>query len=189
MMLRRVNSKLNGLAFAARNINAARRLVEIKKQEIDGLLFRGSSASDVKAISEIYQELNDRTVFSWIQRGIYSLFGQRFLLVVEQIDGIGAFKIVGINIYYFNKRDVRENTVHEGFIGVIPEMCGQGIATKMRQMAIRHFKMAGFSGISTRISLSNKASLASAIKIGFQPIEDYQEPSTGERRYYMVCKF
>ena len=88
-----------------------------------------------------------------------------------------------------NKKDIKENTIHEGFIGVVPEASGRGIATKMRQMAIQHFKLAGFSGISTRISLNNSASLMSAKKIGFQPVEEYQEPSTGEKRYYMICNF
>lgn len=189
MMLARVQSKLSGLAFAGRNISAARRLIEIRSEEIGELLFRGYSPSDADAISKIYYELNNGVDFSGLQRVLYRCIGKRCLLVVEQRDAAGASKIVGMNIYYMNKKDVKENTIHEGFVGVVPEACGRGIATKMRQMAIWHFKSAGFSGISTRISLKNSASLVSAKKIGFQPVEKYQEPSTGEQRYYMVCKF
>ena len=189
MMLAQVKLKLGGLLFAARNLGAACKFVDFKSEEVDGLRFRGYSAADAKVISEIYRDLNDGAVFSRIQRGLYSHIGRRCLLVAERKDAVGASKIVGMNMYYLNKRDFQENTIHEGFIGVVPEAGGQGIATKMRQIAIRHFKAAGFSGISTRISLNNTASLVSAKKIGFQPVEEYQEPSTGEQRYYMVCKF
>lgn len=188
-MLAKIKSKLSGVAFIARNLSAARRLVKITSEEVDGLLFRGYSESDVEAIAKIYQQLNEGAVFSWILRSLYSCIGRRCLLVVEQRDAVGASKIVGMNMYYLNRRDIKENTIHEGFIGVLPEAGGRGIATKMRQAAIQNFKLAGFSGISTRISLNNAASLMSAKKIGFQPVEEYQEPLTGEKRYYMICKF
>ncbi len=189
MIFKQIKSKLSALAFSMKNISATRRIVDFKSEYVDELLFRGYSALDEKAITEMYRQLNDGAIFSQIQRILYSYIGRRCLLVAEQKDAVGASKIVGMNMYYLNKRDVQENTIHEGFIGVVPEAGGQGIATKMRQIAIRHFKAAGFSGISTRISLNNTASLVSAKKIGFQPVEEYQEPSTGEQRYYMVCKF
>ncbi|WP_191722716.1 GNAT family N-acetyltransferase [Comamonas avium] len=189
MMLAKIKSKLSGFVFAARNLSAARRLVKITSEEVDGLLFRGYSSSDVEAITKIYQQLNEGAAFSWMLRSLYSHIGRRCLLVVEQRDAVGTSKIVGMNMYYLNQRDIKENTIHEGFIGVLPEMGGRGIATKMRQTAINNFKLAGFSGISSRISLNNTASLMSAKKIGFQPVEEYQEPSTGEKRYYMICKF
>ena len=189
MMFLRIKAKLGGLVFAARNVGLARRIGDIKNEEFGDLIFRGYSASDAKAISEIYQELNDGAVFSRIQRELYSRVGRRCMLVVEQREPFGASKIVGMNMYYLNKRDIQENTIHEGFVGVVPAANGRGIATQMRQIAIRHFKSAGFSGISTRISLNNVASLMSAKKIGFQAVEEYQEPSTGEQRCYMVFKF
>lgn len=189
LMCARIKAKLGGLVFAARNIRLARKIVDIKNEEVGELLFRGYSASDAAAISEIYQELNDGAVFSRIQRELYSRVGRRCMLVVEQRDPFGASKIVGMNMYYLNKRDIQENTIHEGFVGVVPEASGRGIATQMRKIAMRHFKSAGLSGISTRISLNNVASLMSAKKVGFQAVEEYKEPSTGEQRCYMVCKF
>ena len=188
-MIASIKSKFGAVIFAIRNICAAKKVVDIKSEEVGELLFRGYSASDEKAISKIYQQLNDGAVFSRYQRKLYSSIGRSCMLVAEQRDPFGASKIAGMNIYYLNQRDFQENTIHEGFIGVVPEMGGRGIATKMRRMGIHHFKSAGFSGISTRVSLNNTASLISAKKVGFQTVEEYQEPSTGEQRYYMVCKF
>lgn len=53
-------------------------------------------------------------------------------------------QIIGMDMFYFNPRDLNENTVHEGFIGVLPEYQGQGIATIMRQQAIKHFRLFAF---------------------------------------------
>lgn len=93
-----------------------------------------------------------------------------------------------MNMYYFNSRDVKENTIHEGFIGVTAEAAGQGIATQMRKIAKTHFSLLEIKGISTRISINNVASLRSAQKIGFEPVEQYCDPHTHEERYYMICK-
>lgn len=188
-MIAKTKSVISGLTFIARNIRAARKVPEIKSEKVEELLFRGYIPSDASAISAIYKKLNNETIFSCVQQELYSWVGRRYMIVVEHGDISGATKIVGMNMYYLNKRDIQENTVHEGFIGVDPMMGGRGIATKMRQIAFQHFKSSNFSGISTRISLNNAASLNSAIKIGFQAVEEYRESSTGEQRYYMVCKF
>ena len=189
MIFTRVKSKFGSAAFVARNLSMVHRLNGIEKKEIDELIFRGYLEADADLISKIYRQLNDGAIFSQMQRWLYGRIGTRCLFVVEQRDALGASKIIGINIYYLNKRDIHEDTIHEGFIGVLPEAGGRGIATNMRKMAIEHFKSAGFFGISTRISLNNSASLVSAKKIGFQIVEKYQEPLTGEQRYYMVFRF
>lgn len=175
--------------FFLRNMIMARKLDDIEHHESLGLVFRGYSEVDADSISRIYTGLNDGAAFSTMQRSLYGRIGKRCLFVAELVDEAGAPKIVGMNMYYFNERDIKEHTIHEGFIGVDAEFNGRGIATKMRQMAIQHFKLAGFSGISTRISLDNFGSLKSAQKLGFLPCEEYRDAVTGEKRYYMICKF
>lgn len=188
-MFSKLKNKVLNILFFARNTNAARRVFEIKRETVGEFVFRGYSSSDAGPIAAIYQELNSGAVFSRLQRKLYMRIGRRCLFVVECIDVFGVSRIVAMNMYYFNRRDIRDDTVHEGFIGVLPEYSGRGIATEMRKMAVEHFRASGFSGISTRITLDNTASLVSARKIGFQPVERYEEPSTGEQRYYMICKF
>ena len=118
---------------------------------------------------------------------LYSLIGERILLLAVKNDQITS-QIVAINLFYLNRRDKIENTIHEGFIGVTHEAAGQGIATQMRKLAKAHFTSLGIKGISTRISLNNSASLRSAQEIGFEPVEQYRDPQTLEERYYMICK-
>lgn len=189
MIYRRIKSRIDAVEFYIRNVRAANKIGKIKTEVIDTLIFRGYCSSDEKSISEIYKNLNDGAIYSLIQRMLFSRIGRQFMFVVEEIDPLGKSQIVGMNMYYLNKRDHQENTIHEGFIGVLPKIAGQGVATKMREMAVSHFKMARFSGISTRISLNNVASLVSARKIGFQTVEEYQEQATCEQRLYMVFRF
>lgn len=69
-----------------------------------------------------------------------------------------------------------------------PAMEGKGVATMLRRQALRHFRSAKFSGVSTRISVSNPGSLRSASKLGFEQVEEYVDACSGEQRLYMVCK-
>ncbi len=96
---------------------------------------------------------------------------------------------MGMDMFYLNPRDFQEDTIHEGFIGVLPDHEGQGIASQMRKQAIEHFKQNGFKGISTRISKTNFASLNSARKLGFKVVEKYFDAGMNECRYYLICTF
>ena len=189
ILILKFKSRLNALLFFVWNLIVLRKIVEIKPVEIDGLVFRGYSKSDANSVSNIYRQLNDGAVFSWVQRALYSRVGGRCFFVVEQKCHDGTSIVCGVNMYYLNSRDIQDNTIHEGFIGVTPKARGRGIATKMRQMAVFHFRSAGLSGISTRISLDNTASLVSARKNGFRVVDEYEDSSTGEQRYYMFLKF
>lgn len=188
-MMSKFKSRFNVLLFFVRNLTALHKVVEIKSIEIDGLVFRGYSKKDADSVSSIYRQLNDKADFSWVQRVLYKFVGSRCFFIVEQKNHDGTLMVCGINMYYLNNRDIQDNTIHEGFIGVMPKARGRGIATKMRQMAVSHFRSAGFSGMSTRISLDNMASLVSARKNGFRVIDEYEESSTGDQRYYMILKF
>lgn len=163
-------------------------VANIKEKKIDAINYRGYKKKDAAQVAKIYAQLNDGTRFYGLRSLLYGLIGSRCLLVATHANEAGREVVIGMNMYYLNARDVREKTIHEGFIGVIPGMTGKGIASTMRNMAKEHFKAARFKGISTRISLNNAPSLQSAKKMGFTPVEEYTEPSTGERRYYMVAK-
>jgi O-antigen/teichoic acid export membrane protein len=137
IMNTKTKSVISGIVFIARNIYAARKVSEIKNEKMGNLLFRGYLPSDASIISEIYQKLNNGNIFSRVQHELYSRIGRRFMIVVEHGDISGATKIVGMNMYYLNRRDVKENTVHEGFIGVEPMMGGRGIAIKRKCVKLR----------------------------------------------------
>ena len=43
-------------------------------------------------------------------------------------------------------------------------------------------------GISSRVSLNNKASLQSNLKLGFKPVEQYFDKQMNEERFYLIKK-
>lgn len=184
-MIKRIKSKVVGFWFLLRNLIHAMKIRPFPGIIANGLTFRGYQKEDVEQIAEIYAALNIGANFVGLRKWLYDLVGTKLMLVAV-CSGDSGDVIVGMNMYYFNPRDVREKTIHEGFIGVIPEMNGRGIATTMRLHAKQHFARAGLAGISTRISVANKSSLSSAEKVGFVPIEKYIDVHSGDLRYYMV---
>lgn len=149
--------------------------------------FRGATENDLEQLMPIYKKLNGIELST---NNIKLLkYCSKKLVVIAEKEIDGRKKIVGMDLFYMNPRDFKESTIHEGFIGVLPEYEGQGIATQMRKYAIAYYNQAGFTGISTRISKKNFGSLRSAEKLGFKPIEEYYDEIMREERYYLVLSF
>jgi len=188
-MLVNVLKKIKSLALKKKNLFEAcsklNKFSIIDSNVYSDLVIRGYKPLDEEEVSKIYIQLNG-IGFSKYHRDLYKLAGDKILLLAADMK---TNKIVGMDMFYFNSRDFKENTIHEGFIGVLPEFEGQGIATKMRQEAINHFRRNGLSGISTRISKNNLGSLRSAEKLGFKPVEQYYDEQMQEERYYMINWF
>lgn len=144
--------------------------------------FRTFQPSDVSGIDRLCQEVG-RGNLPRYDRLLLKLSGPRMCIVATK-DG----QVIGFDHFYFNDRDLKENTVHEGYVAVSNSHAGRGIASHMRRLSAEHFKRCGFSGISTRISHNNYASMASARKCGFISVEDYSDPGTNEIRSYLIHK-
>lgn len=156
---------------------------KIQTATFAGFVIRGAKKKDIEKIKNFYQKCTGR-VFT--NRHIYLLqkCEEKICIITEK-----ETQIVGFDLFYMNSRDFKQKTVHEGFIGVLPDYEGKGIATSMRKHAIEHFKKAGFNGISTRISINNIRSLKSAEKLGFKVFKQYFDSEMNEERYYLICNF
>jgi RimJ/RimL family protein N-acetyltransferase len=181
-------SALVNIQFAFNNWTTLRNGHEIQPAEINGFFYRGMRRGDEQQLAAIYFKLNGRAKFSWSRRWLYRLLGSKLMLVATKHGPQGEI-VIGMNMYYINKRDKEEGTVHEGFVGVLPAVQGLGIATALRQVAKHHFSTNGFKGISTRISVDNLPSLKSAHQLAFRPIEEYYDEASNVPRYYMICDF
>lgn len=186
-MIARINVLLDVIRFLLLNLYCANKINPYSIMAGNGFVVRGYKKEDMQQITKIYSALNGNAKFVWYRKWLFNLVGSRLMLVAVNA-GDSDDALVGMNMYYFNPRDVRENTIHEGFIGVVPEMNGRGIATAMRLHAKQHLALAGLDGISTRISLANTSSLTSAERVGFVPVEKYIDMHNGELRYYMISK-
>jgi GNAT superfamily N-acetyltransferase len=162
-------------------------LLDIPAFSDAGFTYRGLRREDFSQVKTLLEQLNNGNGLKG-RSILYKKGGCKLVVVTETLDQ-NEFRIVGIDLFYFNWRDLRECTVHEGFIGVSPTYQNQGIATRMRLHAINHFSKCALDGISTRISLNNRSSLKSALNMGFRPIQTYIDDSSGEERHYLIKSF
>ena len=126
------------------------------------------------------------TPSNWL---LYYLVGRKMVfLSSDSSPGAGCTAISAVNIYYFNNFDASLglNTVHEAFVGVRKDRRGTGLATAIREAAYQHFKKSRLSGITTRIRQDNRASIASADKLGFKLLDYSKIHNRPENELYMI---
>lgn len=178
-------NKIKLLIYIKHNLQNLILTSNIQKKNLAtrNILIRGCKLSELNEVENLYNNLNGSS-FSPINKCLLMIISKKNLIIA--IDE-STNKIIAMNFYYINQRDFFENTIHEGFIGVLPEYEGQGIATNMREHAKSHFKISNFSGISSRVSKNNLASFQSAKKAGFKPIEEYYDEVLDQERFYLIC--
>ena len=138
----------------------------------------------LQIIGSIYSTFSDNAPLPNRNKLLFLLCGRKLVFVLY--DKVNK-KILGTEFYYFNKRDRREFTIHQGFRGILPEFQGKGLGTALTQYAYTVFSKTSLQGMSTRVSCNNLPSLVSNKKIGFEPIEKYFDSEMNEERYYMIC--
>lgn len=135
-------------------------------------------AADLQVISEIYRDLNDGVRFFTDPADPYSYIGRSPPI------GYGTKRCSWCiqnrwNEYVLPEQERCSRKIHSLYLSALyPASWRTGYCNK--NAADSHSALQGsgfFWHINTRISLNNTASLVSAKKIGFQPVEEYQEPS------------
>ena len=167
-----------------RNLYKGLHLYEIESEYIEGVKYCGLKKEYLKILKIEILHIFPNSKLNWKNSILYSFLGKRFVVIALNKNN----DLIGFNLYYFNQRDFKENTIHEGLIGVEEKYQGKGIATKMRLIAKKNFSKSNLHGVSSRISINNTASLKAAENLGFKPVEKYYDSLKKEERYYMVCK-
>lgn len=176
---------VNWCCLGFRDTRAALQLSQIPLKRNGDITYRGICRSELSVLNRLYTQMSGANGLPFYRRCVYWLVGKRLVIVaIFKDDGID--RLVGIDMFYFNKRDICEKTVHEGFIGVDSTFRGRGVATELRRNATAHFYHSGLEGISTRIDTANQPSLKSALNIGFRPVEKYWDDKTSVERYYLI---
>jgi RimJ/RimL family protein N-acetyltransferase len=184
-ILKKFKSILNSIIFVFTNVKSGLKLSSMPNKLSNGIFFRGvRSKQDRQFVYDLYGLFYPEKKLHWSKKVIYWFAGSKLLMTAwDEKESM----ILGINIYYFNQRDIQEHSIHEGFIGVYPEWQGKRIATNMRRLALSHFSANGLDAVSSRVSLSNIASLKSNQNLGFKPVEKYFDEKMNEERYYLKC--
>lgn len=176
----------NSLLFLFFNIKHINKLPPIKHLRAGDIVYRGMHKFEFKMLKETLLLIDNSFGLGILKSLLCLLYGSKIVLIAENIK---TKRFIGVELFYFNKRDRYENTIHEGYIGILPVYQNKGIASQLRQFAIKNFKRSKLSGISTRISLLNLPSIYSAKKVGFRIIERYKDIKTSKVRGYLVRYF
>lgn len=161
------------------------RVAKIPRSDYRSFYFSACSFRTVSSVMDLYEKFHEGKKLGLIKSLLLRLAGEKLCLVVIDQQ---THEIVGYSLFYFNARDSKEGTVHEGDTYLLPEYRGQGIGTAQRRHALYHFARCPFlKGVSSRVSLKNHASLKSNENLGFKRIERYFDRSMNEERVYMVC--
>lgn len=140
---------------------------------------------DLRGVKELFALFNRGSVLSFERQIVLWLVGGSLCLTAKN----SSSELVGVSIFYFNARDRRDGTVHEAFICLSSEYQSKRLGTRMRIVALDHFRNRGLKGVSSRVSLSNVRSLNGNLNIGYVPVEKYYDKKLAEERYYMICWF
>ncbi|MEN3295667.1 MAG: L-amino acid N-acyltransferase [Burkholderiales bacterium] len=184
LIIKTFTAVYSALVFLVRNLCCAKEIAPFTSARFGAISVEPLSKAYLAAADNLYAEMN-RGARLRLMKVLLSVLGSRFCLLARRTD---SNELVGMAIYYFNARDRKEGTVHEGYIGLREAERNLGLGTFIRRHALKNFARSGLEGVSSRISVNNLASLKSNTNLGFVPVETYLDPSTGEERHYLVCE-
>ena len=174
------------IVFIFKNIYYARNLLTIQPDCYKNIMIRPCTYNYVKKIVALSRIMCDTRKLNFFDKIFLSILGQKICFVLTSLEDKN--EIIGYSIYYFNRRDILEGTIHRGYIGVLPEYRGKGIGKNFNYLILEHFaKCSKIRAVSSRVSLNNMASMKMHINSGFLPIEHYYDFNMKEEREYLIC--
>lgn len=176
---------MSTMTFLARNLWMAKDIPVISKGEFKDVEFLPCTSDLVPHVANLYEEFHPGKKLGLAKKNTLRLAGHKLCLVVRDKK---TNQIVGYSLYYFNRRDIKEATIHEGDISLHSDYRGKGIGTAQRLHVLRHFaRCPSIKGLSSRIDLDNQASLRSGQKVGYKIKECYFDQIRGKERAYLIC--
>jgi|LakMenEpi03Aug12_release.lakeMendotaPanAssembly.Ray.scaffolds.fasta_scaffold468686_1 GNAT superfamily N-acetyltransferase len=175
------------LRFLARNIWLSRSLDSIPPLTSDRLRLQGVCRARLPSLDALFASAPRDVRPTRDLRSLYESHGNRLALIAESCSDAG-WEVAAADLYYFNERDGKESTIHEGLLFVREPFRSLGISNAMRRHALAHFGQQGICGISTRIRQSNTRSLRSAEACGFRIVESRFLPDLSDIEHYMIAR-
>lgn len=169
MVIRLIKDVWGGLSFVVVNIWYGFRLLPVRESCTDSFFIRGCRKSDLKRFAAVHEKLRGGRKLSGWRQFVYFFVGDRLVCLVRG----GKGEVVGFVMYYFKgKADARRSSIHEAFIGVLPEYQGKGLGTHIRSTMVDCFQRSNINRVTSDIDRGNTASIKSAERAGFSPVKD-----------------
>lgn len=156
--------------FKSRNLRKNKLLTE------GDLIFRRGERSDLKKITELHEKLFGRPFLEWLLK-LYVLRSHELVSVAVNSEG----EIVAYDMFMFEPAEIKDNILHELFVGVAPEYQNQGLAGRLRKYSVDCYNEGKTVGLSTLSPFSNVKALRSAQKAGYAITKASAKPAA----YYL----
>lgn len=176
--------KLYYLRFFLRNFFLCSKLKRIPTRVFGDFILRPIKRVDLYKMFDIYKSMHGYEL-SFEKKLLYFVFCTKLIPSLYTSEK----KMIGFEFYYFNLRDIKEGTIHQGQRYIQENYRGKHLGTALTKYVIDAFALSTFiRGISSRVSLNNKASLHSNLNLGFEPVEQYFDKQMNEERFYLIKK-
>lgn len=183
--LTKITSYFTTIQFIRNNYYAAKEVPDIDKTTFAKYSYSGYQRQDYVAIGKLFNEAF-HTPFSNRNKLLLKLLGAKTCYVARNINS----QVLASILFYFNYRDIIEKTIHLGFIAVSKDIRNTGIGSNILKYAVNDLeKRTDVCGISSRVTVSNLASMNVHLKTGFEIEEEYFDNERGEKRAYLILRF
>lgn len=156
----------------------------IKEKQIGNYVIKRCEKKHIPQIISLYKKFNKQKRTPILLTCIMTFMNNKLVYIITNKDGL----LMGFQILYFNFYDIRNLSIHEGFIAVAEEFRGLGLSRKLRENTLKDLsRIRWLRTVTSRISISNTRSMTGAINLGFREKRRYFEKKTNEERAFMVC--
>lgn len=166
-----------------KNVMHAKKLPEINTHHSNNFSISSYKPKYLKQILELHEkELPSR--LSYIKKLLLMIIGTRICYIAFSNE---TQRVLGFILFYFNRRDLIEKTIHLGAIAVHKDFQGKKIGSQLLKFSIENLlKSSVFTGISSIISLDNTASLKLHQHFGFNIHTTYFDTEKKKEYTYMM---
>lgn len=166
-----------------KNVMQAKKLPEVNTHHSNNFSISSYKPKYLKHIMELHEkELNTR--LSYEKKLLLMIIGTRICYIAISNE---TQQVLGFILFYFNRRDFIEKTIHLGAIAVHRDFQGKKIGSQLLKFSIENLsKSSLIKGISSRISLDNITSLKLHQHFGFNIHTTYFDSNEKKERAYMM---
>lgn len=166
-----------------KNVMRANKLPEVHTHSSNNFSISSYKPKYLKQIMVLHEkELNSK--LSYEKRLLLMIIGTKICYIAMSNE---TQQVLGFILFYFNRRDFIEKTIHLGAIAVHRDFQGKKIGSQLLKFSIENLsKSSLIKGISSRISLDNITSLKLHQHFGFNIHTTYFDSNEKKERAYMM---
>lgn len=145
------------------NHKLARRIHRKKESQTYGdFTFVVGEPRYIKDIQSLHCSIFRQPMLNWLV-WLYRFDMENLVSLILDKEG----KVIGYECFMFNEVEIKDQILHEVYVGVLPEYQGKGLATALRKYSIESYNFGNLKGLSTVAVTNDIKALRSAQKAGY----------------------